>query len=310
MNSANHSRNLIDVVIPAYNAARYIEETLSSVASQVDALYKIIVVNDGSTDRTQELVSQFAAKHPYLSIQIIEQANAGLSAARNAGIQASTAPYIAFLDADDLWLPEKLNKQLAVFNKIKNDKLGLVYCAYGAISEDSARLPSVAVISPSLRGDASRKLLQGNFISGSGSAALIKRTVFDAVGLFDEKLQAGEDWDMWLRISRNFLVDYCPEELVLIRLHEANMQKDTLRMLSADLMILNKFVLAGQMSYFLLWKIRTYLINRKMRASEIPGFDQCTPDLQNKLSGASIKVAALLLAPFSIAAKAYFHLKS
>lgn len=310
MNSADNSRNLVDVVIPAYNAARYIEETLSSVASQVDALYKIIVVNDGSTDRTQELVSQFAAKHPHLSIQIIEQVNAGLSAARNAGIQASTAPYIAFLDADDLWLPEKLTKQLAVFNQTKNDKLGLVYCAYGVISEDSVRLPSVAVISPSLRGDASRKLLQGNFISGSGSAVLIKRTVFDAVGLFDEKLRAGEDWDMWLRISRNFLVDYCPEELVLIRLHEANMQKDTLRMLSADLMILNKFVLAGQMSYFLLWKIRTYLINRKMQANEIPGFDQCTPDLQHKLSGASIKVAALLLAPFSIAAKAYFHLKS
>lgn len=310
MNPADNSLQLVDVVIPAYNAARYIEETLSSTAIQGDILSKIIVVNDGSTDHTQELVSQFSAKHPHISIQIIEQANAGLSAARNAGIKASTAPYIAFLDADDLWLPEKLNKQLSVFNQAQNDKLGLVYCAYGAISEKSARLPSVAVISPSLRGDASRKLLLGNFISGSGSAVLIKRTVFDTVGLFDEKLRAGEDWDMWLRISKNFLIDYSPEELVLIRLHEANMQKDALRMLSADLMILNKFVLAGQMSYFLLWKIRTYLINRKMRASEIPGFDQCTPDLQNKLSGTSIKLATLVLAPLSLAAKAYFHLKS
>jgi glycosyltransferase involved in cell wall biosynthesis len=310
MNQADNSRHLVDVVIPAYNAARYIEETLSSASIQGDILSKIIVVNDGSTDHTQELVSQFAAKHPHISIQIIQQDNSGLSAARNAGIQASTAPYIAFLDADDLWLPDKLSKQLSVFNQAQNDKLGLVYCAYGTISADSARLPSVVVISPSLRGDASRKLLQGNFISGSGSAVLIKRTVFDAIGLFDEKLRAGEDWDMWLRISKKFLIDYCPEELVLIRLHQANMQKDTLRMLSADLMILNKFVLAGQMSYFLLWKIRTYLINRNMQASEIPGFNQCTPDLQSKLSGSRIKLAALLLAPFSLAAKAYFHLKS
>ena len=309
MNSASNSRNLVDVVIPAYNAARYIEQTLSSAATQGDILSKIIVINDGSTDRTQELVSQFAAKHPHLSIQIIEQANAGLSAARNAGIQASTAPYIAFLDADDLWLPDKLSKQLTVFNKTKNDKLGLVYCAYGAISAASARLPSVVVISPSLRGDASRKLLQGNFISGSGSAVLIQRTVFDAVGLFDEKLRAGEDWDMWLRISRNFLIDYCLEELVLIRLHEANMQKDTLRMLSADLMILNKFVLAGQMSYFLLWKIRTYLINRNMQASEIPGFDGCNDKLKNMLSGYRLKLAFIILMPLSAVAKGYLNLK-
>jgi glycosyltransferase involved in cell wall biosynthesis len=310
MSSANNSCNLVDVVIPAYNAARYIEETLSSVASQVDALYKIIVVNDGSTDQTQELVSQFAAKHSHLSIQIIEQANAGLSAARNAGIKASTAPYIAFLDADDLWLPEKLTKQLSVFNQAQNDKLGLVYCAYSVISEDSTRLSSVAVISPSLRGDASRKLLQGNFISGSGSAVLIKRTVFDAVGLFDQKLRAGEDWDMWLRISKNFLINYCPEELVLIRLHESNMQRDSLRMLSADLMILNKFEAEGQTNFFLLWKIRTILFNQKISASIIPGFDQCIPRLQKKLSGLRLKVAFILIAPLALSAKAYLDLKS
>ncbi|MBU3623197.1 glycosyltransferase family A protein [Polynucleobacter sp. AP-Latsch-80-C2] len=310
MNLASKNRGLVDVVIPAYNAARYIEETLLSVAKQGDALAKVIVVNDGSSDSTAEIVSRFAASHPTITIQIINQENAGLSAARNAGIKAATAPYIAFLDADDLWLQEKLNMQLAVFNHSKDEKLGLVYCAYGVISETSTRLPTVALIHPKLRGNVARKLLLGNFISGSGSAVLIKKSVFDTVGLFDEKLSAGEDWDMWLRISQSFHADYCPEELVLIRLHDANMQKDTLRMLSADLMILNKFEVLQQSNFFLLWKIRTILFNQHMTADAIPGFGQCAPSLQEKLSGLRLKIAFIAIAPLAIIAKAYLSLKS
>jgi glycosyltransferase involved in cell wall biosynthesis len=306
---SNSISGSIDVVIPAYNAARYIEETLLSVATQGQVLANIIVVNDGSTDNTVEIVARFAVDHPALSIHIINQENAGLSAARNTGIKAATAPYIAFLDADDLWLPEKLSKELAIFNYSTDTKLGLVYCAYGAISDSSQKLPKVVVIAPTLRGDASRKLLLGNFISGSGSAVVVKKSVFEVAGLFDEKLRAGEDWDMWLRISQFFHVDYCPEELVLIRLHNANMQKDEMRMLSADLMILNKFELAGKNNFFLLWKIRTFLFNRHMSANTIPGFNNCTARLQKKLSGLRLKTAFLAIAPLALAAKAYFKLK-
>lgn len=309
MNS-NSISGSVDVVIPAYNAARYIEETLLSVVTQGEVLAKIIVVNDGSTDSTLEIVSRFAKDHPALSIQIINQKNAGLSSARNTGIKAATAPYIGFLDADDIWLPEKLNKQLAVFNQSANEKLGLVYCAYGAISDSSKPLPKVAVIAPKLRGDTYRKLLLGNFISGSGSAVVIKKTVFALVGLFDEQLHAGEDWDMWLRISKHFHMDYRPEELVLIRLHDSNMQKDEIRMLSADLMILNKFELAGQNNFFLLWKIRTFLFNRKINAEAIPGFYNCTRSLQKKLSGPRLIIASLIIAPLAFLAKSYLNLKS
>ncbi len=310
MNLASKNQGLVDVVIPAYNAARYIEETLLSVAKQGDALAKVIVVNDGSSDSTTEIVSRFAASHPTIAIQIINQENAGLSAARNAGIKAATAPYIAFLDADDLWLQEKLKMQLAVFNRSKDEKLGLVYCAYGVISETSARLPTVALIYPKLRGNIARKLMLGNFISGSGSAVLIKKSAFDIVGLFDEQLRAGEDWDMWLRIAQSFHAEYCAEELVLIRLHDANMQKDTLRMLSADLMILNKFEALQQSNFFLLWKIRTILFNQHMTADAIPGFGQCAPSLQEKLSGLRLKIAFIAIAPLAIIAKAYLSLKS
>ena len=93
---------MIDVIIPAYNAARFIEKTLGSLLEQDDLISKVIVVNDGSTDQTAKLVEAFAKEHPNLSIELIHQENAGLSAARNTGIAHSKAQYVALLDADDL----------------------------------------------------------------------------------------------------------------------------------------------------------------------------------------------------------------
>lgn len=306
----NSDTSVVDVVIPVYNASAYIQQTLESVALQGLVLAKIIVVNDGSTDNTLEVVTKFVTEHPSLQIQIINQANAGLSAARNAGIRVSTAPYIALLDADDIWVADKLNKQLAVFNQLSNDRLGLVYCGYSLINQNSTPLPSsIGVIKPKLRGEASKKLLTGNFISGSGSAALIKSEVFQKVGLFDESLRAGEDWDMWLRIAQQFHFDYCPEDLVLIRLHENNMQKDSLRMLTAELMILNKFYETEQSNLFLLWKIRTILFNRQLSAASISGFDQCHPKLQSQLSGIRLKLASALISPLALLAKGYLVIK-
>lgn len=306
----NSDISVVDVVIPAYNASAYIKQTLESVALQDLALAKIIVVNDGSTDNTLEVVTQFIAKHPSLQVQIINQANAGLSAARNAGIRASTAPFIALLDADDIWLADKLNIQLAVFNQSNDELLGLVYCGYSLINQNSSPLPpSIGIIKPKLRGEISKKLLTGNFISGSGSAVLIKSEVFQKVGLFDENLRAGEDWDMWLRIAKKFHVDFCPEDLVLIRVHENNMQKDSLRMLTAELMILNKFYKAGQGNLFLLWKIRTILFNRQLSVTSIPEFDSCHPKLQSQLSGIRLKLAFAMISPLAFLARGYLAIK-
>ena len=158
VNTLNVDNHLVDVVIPAYNASPYIEETLASAVSQGLSLSKIIVVNDGSTDNTLNVITQFAERHPMVRFEIINQANAGLSAARNAGIRAATAPYIALLDADDVWLTEKLSKQLNIFDKSTDSKLGLVYCAYSLISHKSERLPSsFGIINPKLQGNVARK---------------------------------------------------------------------------------------------------------------------------------------------------------
>ena len=299
-------RAQIDVVIPAFNAKAYLIETLQSVAQQGDVLAQIIVVNDGSTDHTAACVHQFAAAHPQMNIVLVEQANLGLSAARNTGIRKSTAPYIAFLDADDLWQAHKLDTQLQLFLSSIDTKLGVVYTGYSLISESSAPLSAnTRLVAPKVRGDVYQALLRGNFISGSGSSVLIKREVLDAVGGFDEKLHASEDWDMWLRIARQFHFDFVDKPLVAIRVHAKNMQKDRLRMLSAELMLLNKLTQMQTGNDFLLWKIRTILVEQKITATQIPGFDECNPRLQKQLTGPAMQLSKILLTPLQYLAKAY-----
>jgi glycosyltransferase involved in cell wall biosynthesis len=135
ISSKNH---LVDVVIPAFNAARYIDQTLDSIALQGSLVHSIIVVNDGSTDQTALKVEAFTKQHPHLTVKLINQANAGLANARNTGIENVTAPYIALLDADDIWLRGKLERQLEVFNNSSDTRLGVVYTGYELIDENSS----------------------------------------------------------------------------------------------------------------------------------------------------------------------------
>ena len=296
-------RAQIDVVIPAFNAEAYLTETLQSLIKQGDILAQIIVVNDGSTDQTAQLVESFAKSHPRLSIQLISQINAGLANARNTGIKASMqeskSPFIALLDADDVWLAGKLKKQLHVFQASQDPKLGLVYSSYELIDENGSPMAGEnLIVKPSLRGEVHSSLLTGNFISGSGSGVLIKSVVFEEVGLFDEALNASEDWDMWIRVAKKFHFDYVNESLVQIRIHSTNMQKDFSRMLASELAMLNKFVQHGTHNYFLLWKIQTILFQKKMSATQITGFDASDPWVKAQLIGYQSKVwKALLFLP-------------
>ena len=269
------------------------------------------MVNDGSTDATADLVTQFIHEHPQLTVELINQDNAGLAAARNTGIGHAKAPFIAFLDVDDLWLANKLQLQYQLFLDSTDPKLGVIYCAYGTIAESGERLShTLGNIVPKLKGDIYRQLRWGNFVSGSGSSVLIRRSLFDTIGLFDETLKACEDWDMWLRIAKQFHFDFIAQELVLIRLHVHNMQKDIKRMIGAELMVLNKFVKANESNPFLLWKLRTILLDLQWEASSIPGFEQCHPDLQNQLTGWRNAIANAVLKPSQVLALQYLQKKS
>jgi glycosyltransferase involved in cell wall biosynthesis len=300
MSALDSSRYLVDVVIPAFNAGRYINQTLESVALQGDTVQSVIIVNDGSTDNTAQVIAAFCQNHPHLTVHLIHQENQGLANARNAGIKAASAPFIALLDADDVWLAHKLSIQLALFNGTSDPKLGLVYCSYALIDENSKPiLGDNIIIEPRLRGEVFSRLQTGNFISGSGSSVLIRSSAFQEIGYFDETLVASEDWDMWLRIAKKFTFDYVNQALVQIRVHPNNMQKDFLRMLTSDLSMLNKFSRHGQHNYFLLWKIRTILYKKKVSAKSIPGFDACEPWVRSQLSDTQNQIWGVFMAPLN-----------
>ena len=230
----------VDVIIPVYNGERYIISALDSVVNQTHPPEKIIVVDDGSTDNTSNLVKSFEASIP---IFYVKKANGGASSARNAGILLCSSKFIAFIDADDEWYPEKLENQLKVFSKGEFTNLGVIYCGYEIIDENGYPTDEHYVLKgdTTIRGQVFEKLLYGNMITGSGSSVFVKRECFERVGGFDESLINCEDWDMWLRIAESYCFDYSPLNLVKIRRHDQNIQNLRSLMFSSQILFFNKW---------------------------------------------------------------------
>lgn len=216
----------VDVIIPAYNAEKYIIAAIQSAERQTHKPNAIIVVDDGSTDATAQTVRSYT---PSVKLILLQQTRSGPNAARNAGIRASQAEFLAFLDSDDIWLPNKVEEQLKIFERSAFDNLGMVYCENNFIDSkgETVNSPYYHPLNPTLRGEAFASLLQYNAINGGSSGVLVHRTCFDVLGYFDEQLRNGEDWDMWLRIARDYTVDYATPVLVSIRLHNESAQACT-----------------------------------------------------------------------------------
>ena len=210
----------IDVIIPVFNGEKYLAETLVSVQKQTLLPARIIVVNDGSTDKTAEIIASFSQSDRRIIPLHLPQ-NRGPSAARNAGIETSSAPFVAFLDADDIWLPEKLETQVEVFQQV-GPETGFVHSSYFVIDNTTEnQIPGVNVMPPTRRGDIFLPLLlRGIFLSGSASSVLVRRAVLDQAGPFDEGLFYGQDWDMWIRLARISHVDFTSKAVVGIRAHD------------------------------------------------------------------------------------------
>jgi len=268
----------IDVVIPAYNASAFIVETLESVIQQTLAPASIIVVDDGSVDNTAEFVCRFADAHPTQKIVLISQANKGISGARNAGLKAATAEFVALLDADDLWEADKLVHQAALFQREGAERLGLVYCDYRLVDENGCAVQTRSHVGPRLRGRVRQELRAGNLISGSASAVLIRSRVLQDVGLFDEALVCCEDWDLWLRISKDWEVDFVPETLVCIRRHSQSIQRDNRKMLEGDLRIAVKLSDEGLLTGRLWLALLGRMYSLSIRLSD---FKNCLPRRKN-----------------------------
>lgn len=214
----------VSVVIPAYNAERTIGATLDSVLAQSLRDFEIIVVNDGSRDETGAVLGSYAARHPD-RITVIHQQNMGQAAARNNGIAAARGRFIAFNDADDVWAPEKLERQLHFLES--NPEIGLCYTEGMTIDEHGReKVPFGAT--PEFTGRCFETLITRNNIIGS--SVMVRRAVLDDVGAFNPALRACENWELWTRIARKYPLALIDEKLSFYRQHGSNMSKDIDRM--------------------------------------------------------------------------------
>jgi glycosyltransferase involved in cell wall biosynthesis len=216
----------VSAVIPAFNYGRYIADAIDSVLAQTRPPQEVIVVDDGSTDDTRTRVSRYGGR-----VRYVHQANRGLSAARNTGIREASHEWIAFLDADDVWHPEKLEVE---FNAIS--PLGDVLFFGSSRAADLQR--------PLPTGPNVRRLTVRDFLCWmplSGSSAVVHRSCFAAVGGFDEDLRSVEDRDMWLRLVARFPAAAVEAGCWWYREHPQQMNRNAARMHENYTRVLTRF---------------------------------------------------------------------
>ncbi|MBV8102766.1 MAG: glycosyltransferase family 2 protein [Verrucomicrobia bacterium] len=204
---------LVSVIVPALNAATYIRQTLDSVLEQTYRKIEVIVVDDGSSDSTAEIVEEFVVRDP--RFQLVRQSNAGVGAARNTAIKKARGKYLAPLDADDLWSPQKLETQVACMER-SGINTGLVYCSSTLIDEQGKVLHSGEI--KTLEGRLRHAMVLKNLL-GNASVPLFRTSALEKVGLYltraeEQGGQGCEDWDLALRIAENFDIRVVPEHLV------------------------------------------------------------------------------------------------
>lgn len=202
----------VSVIIPTYNRAEYLNKAIASVLAQTFEDFELLIVDDCSSDNTSRVVENITDTR----IRYIRNnSNRGIAAVRNIGIKNTRGEYIAFLDDDDEWLPTKLEIQVRMLEP-GSAKLGAIYTGVVSINTTSNKVVKINI--PRYRGNILKNLLLQNFIVTS--SVVLKKRCFEEVGLFDEKIVYAEDYDMWIRISKEFEFDYVKDQLVKYRVHQ------------------------------------------------------------------------------------------
>jgi glycosyltransferase involved in cell wall biosynthesis len=206
------NRLTVAVIIPTYNRAGLLPETLDSLLAQTRVPDEIIVVDDGSTDNTPELLTHYGPP-----VTVIRQANQGRSTARNNGVCASSSDLIAFLDSDDTLVPESIERRVAFFES--HPSVDVLYTNVLMIDEASRVLGTYTQVKPGERpsGRTFAHFAQDNTMQLQGF--MMRRTCLEAVGMFDESMHVLEDYDLWLRLSPHYEFAYLDEPLATYRIH-------------------------------------------------------------------------------------------
>ncbi|MDZ8052019.1 MAG: glycosyltransferase [Aulosira sp. ZfuVER01] len=207
----------ISVVIPVYNGEKTIKRTIESVLKQNFNDLEVIVINDGSTDSTEEIIKSI----PDSRLKIFSYPNAGLPASRNRGLSLASCDFVSFIDADDIWTCDKLESQLQLL--LVNKSAAVAYSWTDYIDADGEYLRSGLRVK--VTGDAYSNLLLSNFLE-NGSNPLIRKEAFTKVGNFDESLRAAEDWDMWLRLASQYEFVVVPKVQILYRVTTNSMSSN------------------------------------------------------------------------------------
>lgn len=221
----------ISVIIPAYNSEDTILETIKSVQKQTFSDWELIVINDGSTDGTIQLVNEINDSR----LKVFSYENGGLSVARNRGITNAKGEFIAFLDADDLWTPDKLELQLEVLRK--NPEAGVAYSWTYFMEEKGEYCHTDRQLF--FEGNVFANLLTDNFIA-NGSNPLIRRQAIESVGEFDASVSGAADWDYWLRLAACWQFVVVPKPQVFYRLSSSSMSSKVEFMEDCQLKVIDK----------------------------------------------------------------------
>lgn len=227
------SNSLVSVVIASYNMAQYLPLAVRSVLDQTYTNLEVHIVDDGSTDNTRKVMEQFS-NDPRVHYHY--QKNSGQASAKNRGINESRGEYIAFLDADDIWLPQKLEKQLPLFRSDEN--IGVVYSYFKYIDEYGSITHTPELYC--FRGRITGPLLIKNFIPFN--TTVVKRECLERMGYFDESLPMGIDYDLWLRISTEYQFDYLPEYALYYRVWNGQMSKNYVGRYECAIKIMKRFL--------------------------------------------------------------------
>ena len=228
---------MVSVIIPTFNRGWILKEAIDSVLDQEFLDYELIIVDDGSTDNTQEILDSYGQ-----DVIVLRQSNRGVSTARNKGISGATGQLIAFLDSDDLWLPQKLSRQVDFFNA---NPAALVNQTEEIWVRNGVRVNSKKRHQKHPGMIFERSL---DLCLVSPSAVMIRKTLFEIVGVFDENLPACEDYDLWLRISCRYPIHLIDVPLIIKRGGHADQLSKTPGLDKFRIQALKKIIDSGQLS--------------------------------------------------------------
>lgn len=257
----------ISVVVPAYNASSTIIETIASVQKQTFSDFELIIINDGSTDNTLEILNTIQDSR----IKIFSYENGGLSVARNRGISHATGEFIAFLDADDLWASDKLELQLAALKQ--HPKAGVAYSWTHFMDEQGESFHADKPIF--FEGNVYPQLLVHNFIA-SGSNPLIRKQAIESVGEFNPSVSGAADWDYWLRLAAQWPFTVVPKPQIFYRQSSSSMSSKVEFMEECQIQVIEQAFLSAprelqalkkhSLAYIYQYSVQLYL-------TRIPGME-------------------------------------